>query len=258
MTITMTSDIERVVTMFQGFGDRDPHLATKHIHPTSYINHNPLAFDGIEGVKRFIDLLPGEKSPVKILRAFQDGAYVFTHAEGDFFGQKLFFDIFKLEEGQIVEHWDSSTEPTPPNESGHTQTGGPIEAKDLHATEKNKSIVRDFYESVVVPGNYAKIPEYFAGDHFIRHDANGGDGVAAFMARLKALAQKGIVFQIDEIKFVLGQGDFVLVAAKGSLAGESCVYYDLYRVENEKIAEHWGITENVPSQDKWNNKNGIL
>jgi len=254
----MTSDIEKVVTTFQGFGDRDPNLATKHIHPTNYINHNPLAFEGIDGIKSLIAHLPNEKSPVKLLRAFQDGPFVFTHAEGDFFGQKLFFDIFKLEEGLIVEHWGSSTEPTPPNESGHTQTDGPTEAKNFHATEKNKSIVRGFYEAVVVPGDYAKIPEYFAGDHFVRHDANGGDGVAAFMGRLKALAQKGIVFQIDEIKFVLGQGDFVLVAAKGSLAGKSCIYYDLYRVENEKIVEHWGITENVLPQDKWNNHNGIL
>ena len=78
------------------------------------------------------------------------------------------------------------------------------------------------------------------------------------MGRLKALAQRGIVFKIDEIKFVLGQGDFVLVAARGSIAGKACVYYDLYRVENEKIAEHWEITENIPPQDKWNNHNGIL
>ena len=258
MTTTMTSDIEKVVTLFQGFGDRDAELATRYVPPTKYTNHNPMAFDGIAGVKGIIGHLSSEQSSVKMVRTFQDGPYVFTHAEGDFFGPKVFFDIFKLEDGLLVEHWDSSTPQTPPNESGHTQTDGPTEAKDLQDTEKNKALIRNFYETCFLQGNAAKIPEYFAGDNYIRHDENGGDGLSAFLGIMKAAAQKGIFFKIDELKFVLGEGNFVLAAAKGSMADEPCVYYDLFRVESGKIAEHWGITQNIPPQEKWNNHNGIL
>jgi hypothetical protein len=44
---------------------------------------------------------------------------------------------------------------------------------------------------------------------------------------------------------VLGQGDFVFIAAKGSHEGNPCVYIDLYRVEDGKIAERWGFPEEI-------------
>ena len=31
-----------------------------------------------------------------------------------------------------------------------------------------------------------------------------------------------------------------------------------YRVEDKKIAEHCGLTQEVPSQEKWKNNNGML
>ena len=48
---------------------------------------------------------------------------------------------------------------------------------------------------------------------------------------------------IDEIKLLLGQGDLVFIAAKGTHEGNPCLYIDLYRVEDEKLVEHWGFPE---------------
>lgn len=58
------------------------------------------------------------------------------------------------------------------------------------------------------------------------------------------------------IKKVLGQGNFVLVASEGSLMGEQAAYYDLFRVENGKIAEHWDVVQTIPGRDQWANQNG--
>jgi predicted SnoaL-like aldol condensation-catalyzing enzyme len=55
----------------------------------------------------------------------------------------------------------------------------------------------------------------------------------------------------------LDQGDFVFIAAKGTHEREPCVYIDLYRVEDAKIAEHWGFSEKIPLQEERNN-NGML
>jgi predicted SnoaL-like aldol condensation-catalyzing enzyme len=41
------------------------------------------------------------------IRVFQDDDFVFAQTEYDFFGPKIGFDIFRFEEGLIVEHWDS-------------------------------------------------------------------------------------------------------------------------------------------------------
>jgi predicted SnoaL-like aldol condensation-catalyzing enzyme len=125
----------------------------------------------------------------------------------------------------------------------------------LEDTEKNKSIVRDYYQTVHVSGNHSKIANYFSGDHCIRHEPGVRDGVAAFKRDLAELVKHR---SIDEIKFVLGQGDFVLIAAKGTHELAPCVYIDLYRVENETIAERWGFPEAVPLQAEWKNNNGIL
>jgi predicted SnoaL-like aldol condensation-catalyzing enzyme len=64
-----TSDIEKVLTVFRGIGDRNPDLAIKYMHRTKYTQHNPHASDGIEWIAQ----LPREKSRLKTFRAFQDG-----------------------------------------------------------------------------------------------------------------------------------------------------------------------------------------
>jgi predicted SnoaL-like aldol condensation-catalyzing enzyme len=250
------SDIDKALTMFQGIGERDAVLATRYIDPLKFKNHNPMAYDGIEGIKGFISHLPKEKSPLTVLRAFQDGKYVFTQAEGDLFGKKVFFDIFKFEDGKIVEHWDNLADFTPPNQSGHTPTDGATKAVDLEKTEQNKELIKGFYSDIFLNGQFQKMGGYFNGDNFIRHDARGGDGLTALSALMQEQAKKGIVMKVDKINMILGQGNFVLVAATGSIADKPVVYYDLFRVEKDKIAEHWDVIENIPPADQWRNQNG--
>jgi predicted SnoaL-like aldol condensation-catalyzing enzyme len=33
-------------------------------------------------------------------------------------------------------------------------------------------------------------------------------------------------------------------------------YYDLYRIQNGKIAEHWDTLETIPPRGEWKNSNG--
>ena len=76
-----------------------------------YIQHNPLAADGREGFKGFItflkDKFPNNRSEIK--RIFADGDYVIVHVhavrEPGTRGSAI-VDIFKLENGKVVEHWD--------------------------------------------------------------------------------------------------------------------------------------------------------
>jgi len=76
-----------------------------------YIQHNPLAADGREGFKGFIaflkDKFPNNRSEIK--RIVADGDYVIVHVhavrEPGTRGNAI-VDIFKLENGKVVEHWD--------------------------------------------------------------------------------------------------------------------------------------------------------
>ncbi|MEH2411948.1 nuclear transport factor 2 family protein [Nostoc sp.] len=249
------SDIEKALTVLQGIGSGNLDLATKYINPKKYMEHNPRSADGIDGLKEYINQFSEEENHLKVVRAFQDGYYVFTQEDGLILGQNTFFDVFRFEDGLIVEHWVFSTKAAPPNESGHTQTDGPTEANPSENTEKNKSMMQEYYETVHISGNHSKILQYFSGDYCVRHEPGVRDGVAAFLHDVVILMQHR---SIDEIKFLLGERDFVFIAAVGTVEDEPCVYIDLYRVENEKIVEHWGFPEKVPPQEEWKNNNGML
>ena len=249
------SEIEKVLAMFRGIASGGPDLAAKYAKPETYMQHSPHAADGVEGLRKSIGRFQRENHHLNVVRVFQDGPYVFTHGEGSIDGRGVFFDLFRFEDGLMVELWGFSAKGAHPNRSGHTQTDGPTKAKFLEQTEKNKSIVWDYYQTIHVSGDHSKIPNYFFGDHCIRHEPGVRDGVEAFKGDLAELVKHRT---IDEIKFVLGQGDFVFIAAKGSHELAPSVYIDLYRVENEKIAERWGFPEEAPPQAEWKNNNGML
>ena len=94
----------------KALNQKDFDAASKYLGPR-YIQHNPGAPDGIEGLKAFIALrkekFPNAKSEIK--RAFAEGDYVILHVHGVREpGERgvAIVDIFRLENGKIVEHWD--------------------------------------------------------------------------------------------------------------------------------------------------------
>ena len=89
---------------------KDFEKASKYLG-SRYTQHNPVAADGPDGLKAFIQFLrekfPGSRSEIK--RVFADGDFVILHVhavrEPGTRGSAI-VDIFKLENGKIVEHWD--------------------------------------------------------------------------------------------------------------------------------------------------------
>ena len=76
-----------------------------------YIQHNPLAADGPEGLKAFLEFANENLSAFKIefKRVLADGDFVIVHGHArngpDDRGSAV-MDIFRLENGKVVEHWD--------------------------------------------------------------------------------------------------------------------------------------------------------
>ena len=93
-----------------GLNRKDFDAAAKFFGPR-YIQHNPTAPDGIEGFKAFLSFLrekfPDSRSEIK--RSFAEGEFVILHVhsvrEKGSRGRAI-VDIFRLEDGKIVEHWD--------------------------------------------------------------------------------------------------------------------------------------------------------
>ena len=103
---------KKIVVEFyeKALNQKDFDAAVKYMGPR-YIQHNPTAPDGPEGLKRLVTMLK-EKFPNshnEIKHVFADGDYVVLHVhsvrEPGQRGRAI-VDIFRLENGRIVEHWD--------------------------------------------------------------------------------------------------------------------------------------------------------
>ena len=92
--------------------------------------------------------------------------------------------------------------------------------------------------------------------NYIQHNTAIADGVSGLNAALTALAEQGIEMIYDETHMVLAQGNFVLAVSEGTYGGAHTSYYDLWRVENGKIAEHWDVMETIADESTWQNDNG--
>lgn len=230
--------------------------AITYINPTNYVQHNLAVADGLVGFGALLALAPEDGFKVNTVRAFEDGDYGFAQTEYDFFGPKIGFDVFRYENGQVVEHWDNLTATAPVNPSGHTQTDGSTTITDLDKTEANKTLVANFVSDILVNGKMDKLQGYFNGDNYIQHNSNIADGLSGLGKALEAMAKQGITMVYTTTHKVLGQGNFVLTISEGTFAGQPTSFYDLFRVENNKIAEHWDILETIIPEGDRKNTNG--
>ncbi|HEC19783.1 MAG TPA: hypothetical protein ENI97_10630 [Gammaproteobacteria bacterium] len=253
----MTNDIkQQVVDLLKSIetGAQEP---VAIINPEKYIQHNLAVGDGLSGFASVLQQLPQGSARVNTVRVFKDGDYVFAHTDYNFFGPKIGFDVFRFENGKIVEHWDNLQEkPDAPNPSGHTMVDGPSVVEDLEKTAENKALVKAFVEDILLNGRMENLAAYFDGDNYIQHNPNIADGLSGLGTALEAMAKQGIAMKYDRIHKVLGEGNFVLVVSEGSFAGKHTAFYDLFRVQNGKIAEHWDTIETIPPRSEWKHSNG--
>ena len=254
------TQIEKALALIGTFASGDTELAASLLDE-HYIQHN-LAYgtgrDAFVGSVAYLASAP-VKTTVNNIRALEDGAYVFLQTVYNFAGagEQVAFDIFRFDEdGEIAEHWDNLAALAEANPSGHTQTDGTMELTDLDKTEENRELVKAFLYDVM-QGNHAdKTPDYFDGDAYIQHNTGIADGVSGLGEALAALAEQGIAMVYDEVHMVLAQGNFVLAVSEGTFGGVPTSYYDLWRVENGKIAEHWDVMETIADEATWQNQNG--
>ena len=112
------------------------------------------------------------------------------HTEYDFFGPKVGFDVFRFEDGKIVEHWDNLAEITAPNPSGRTQLDGETEITDRDKTAANKKVVETFIDEVLLNGKMDNLTTLVNPAKYIQHNSVVADGLDGLGAALKFFARK--------------------------------------------------------------------
>ncbi|MGH8477668.1 MAG: nuclear transport factor 2 family protein [Methylococcales bacterium] len=252
---THMTNKEKVTAIIKSVETGDTIPASLYINPKKYIQHNAGAPDGIQGFYGFIKYKPANGYKTNVVRVFEEGDYVFTHSQGDLYGAKIFFDIFRFENGLIVEHWDNMQTTETQNQSGHSMIDGTIKASDLKKSAENKQIIQSLYTDVFLGGNLSNIDTYISSEKYIQHNPGSPDGKDAFAYMMK-MAKEQNWFKVIKTHLILAEGDFVLVQSEGIMKGKEATFYDLFRVEAGKVVEHWDVIEPATPKEQWKNTNG--
>jgi predicted SnoaL-like aldol condensation-catalyzing enzyme len=244
-----TMSTKETVGAFLGAVMRGDAATMRQLANTDYIQHNPYVPTGLEPFIQMLPVLQENGTTAENVRMFQDGNYVFMHniwRNAKPFGadEMVAFDILRVDDnGKVAEHWDVMMPQTPPNPSGRTLTDGTTAIDDIDKTETNKAQVRRLFD-VLIHGTPeqvgAAVQANFSPD-YKQHNPAAADGLQGFMA---AMPSEQWVFKKQHK--VLGEGNFVLSISEGTHKGEPAAFYDLVRLENGVIVEHWDVIQPVP------------
>jgi len=246
---------QAVIEIFQ---DRDP-TAVDRFFAESFVQHDPNLADGRSGLKAFAaEIARSPRSNVAIYRMLVDDDIVMLHSKYEglpgFAGPVIAFDLFRFAGGKIVEHWGGQELEASPNPSGHTQVDGPTAVVDRDRTEENRALVRAFKQVVTVELRFDRVDQFIEGDNYTQHASKVGDGTARMKARVSEVSKPAASPVLLPRRYV-AEGNFVLAVVEARTEPPTA-NYDLFRVQDGKIAEHWDVLSLIPPRDQWKNANG--
>ena len=179
----------------------------------------------------------------------------------DYYG----LNTYRIENGLIAERWSNEHRYARPQFLPEAAAGkDPTEPHHIGETdpEANKRLVTEFYERVFGPLDADAVADFVAEDYLqhVSHMPQGRAGLEAFVADLAANAPApppGDAPPGPPAPAVLhAEGDMVVVAAElpqplreGSGGTWNYYAYDVYRVRDGRLAEHWsGIDKHARPQ----------
>lgn len=221
-----------------------------------YTQHSTGVADGAEGFVAFFEpfIERNPKRQIEIIRALQDDRYVFLHVyqslnDGEY--EWVTTDLFDTDEdGKVIEHWDVISAFEGPGPSGRSQVDGTTEITNLEETEANKATIRLFMTEVLQNGDFSRFDQYVAED-LIQHAVGMEDGRDAMLDRIEEA--RGAGARCDYVFKVVGQGNFVTTYSKSVREDEAVAVFNIWRLDNAQIVEHWSNAEAIDERETWAN-----
>lgn len=228
------------------FGAKDPSAVDRWVAP-DYRQHSALIGDGPEALRGLVANLP-EGFRYEPARVIADGDLVALHGVYHGFGPEplVAFDLFRVTEGKLAEHWDALTPVVTETVSGRSQTDGQAQPADVD-TEYSRALVGEFAQRVLQDADYSVLTDYISTVTYLQHNPEAADGLVGFGAAAAKWAGQGKNLVYKTVHKVVAEGDLVLLQSEGEF-GEPVAYWDLFRVSGGKIVEHWDIVAPIPTE----------
>lgn len=213
---------------------------------SNYIQHNPAFPNGTAGVKGFLQNLESQGASLytELHQVYAMGNMVLTLAEGDdgnLDGQPdgfrtAFFDLFRVEAGKIVEHWDVIQ--AIPDESEWANNNGKFYPQENYE-RRAQALLQSLAVSSEDAPYTASINTWQAlvsESQYIQHNQRFPDGRQAVLDAFS----NGVLDGTDvDIRRTFNDGDIVVAHSQYQLFGAPQVGFDVFRFAEGVIVEHW-------------------
>jgi predicted SnoaL-like aldol condensation-catalyzing enzyme len=220
----------------RAFTDRDP-TVVEQLFSVNYKQHNPAIPDGPAAIAKMIPTLTNLRYEPGM--AVAEGNLVMVHGRYTGWGPKpmVAVDIFRVEGGKVLEHWDVLQEEVP---IASTANGNPMFTKPREGELNHKAFVLAAFDALFNRRDYAAA-EKFWSPTYIQHSAHIPPGRDGLFNLVKA-APPTLRY---ESHLIMAEGDYVIAHGRFSGHGRPAnwVACDILRIENGLLAEHWDVLQ---------------
>lgn len=228
-----------------------------------YIQHNVGVPTGLAPILGFLPALKASGLTATLHRVLVEGDLVVTHStyeNAQAFGAETLvaLDVWRVQDGKVVEHWDNLQPPPAQTASGRSMTDGTTEIVDRELTAQNKAFVEAFARDVLVGGQFDKVSNYITAETgaYLQHNPNMADGLDGLGKAFAQFAEAGQAITYKKVHMVVAEGNFVFLMSEGAMGETPTAFFDLLRVQDGKIVEHWDTIATIPPAAEMPHNNG--
>ena len=102
--------------------------------------------------------------------------------------------------------------------------------------------------TVLIGGQAARAPAFISATTYLQHNPMVADGLSSLGEALVALAANGMAMRYLKTHRIVAEGDMVFVMSEGLMGQTPTAFFDLFRVANGEIVEHWDTMAEIPAQ----------
>ncbi|HUD93279.1 nuclear transport factor 2 family protein [Sphingobium sp.] len=216
-----------------------------------YIQHNPGLPDGPKAaVEALAPMFARPDSRFEVKHLLIDGDLALVHL----FGQgkpgtpgAAVADLYRLEDGKVVEHWDVLQPIEPGSDSMAMASAKPaVEG----ATTRNRAAFDRFIALLFEKGDVEGAYRQFVAPDLIQHNSRMGQGRDGAIAAIKGLrSAPGATFEVQRL---LVDGDLAAVHYRGKLSAQDrgAAVVEIFRFDKGRIVEHWDMFQPVPETSR--------
>lgn len=198
-----------------------------------YYQHNPIAKSGVATFKSLMGSVVSSSSfsyQRYIALAECDLGVVY----GRYSQTGAIFDMFRVRDGKIMEHWDSDS----------NSSAGAITVPALNESApraESRALFLDFAAKVLVGGDRTQASTFLSAS-YSEHHGSGGTGPSALTSWLTS---ENVTYV--KVHHLIADGNYVFALSEGKRGSTAFGFYDLFRVDGGKLVEHWDARRQVPS-----------